>query len=78
LITPAAQKEMTHGRMQVERMVRLIAMEEHRDRDDGDVGQKEARGDVAPPGEIKYTGKKHPIHFTPHHSRLISHASPGN
>ncbi len=49
---------MTYGRMQLERMVRLMAVEENRHRDDGDVRQNERRDDTPPPGEVKYAGKK--------------------
>src|SRR4030095_13718281 len=67
---------MTRGRMQVERVVRLMAVEEHRDRDDGNVRQHQAHNHVAPPRKVKYPGKEHPLHVTPYQSRTASHASP--
>src|SRR6185295_7926517 len=55
-------EEMTHGRMQLERAMRLVAMKEYRDRDDGDVGQHHGRDDAAPPWQVQYSGEKDPIH----------------
>ena len=49
---------MTHPRMQLERMVRLVAVKKNRDRYDGDVGQNDGRNDAAPPREVKYAGKQ--------------------
>jgi hypothetical protein len=44
--------------MQIERMVRLMSMEEHRDRDDREMGQSQGRDDAAPPREVEQSRKE--------------------
>ncbi len=46
-------EEVTRERMQIERAVRLAAVQEHRDADDGHVGEAQGRENVAPPGKIE-------------------------
>ncbi len=54
---PQPEAEKVAGqRMQLERTVRLMAVQEDRDRDDGDVGERKRHHHVAPPGEIEQTG----------------------
>ncbi len=52
-------EEMRHDRMQVERAVRLVAVQVDRDRGDGDVRQAERDQREAPPGEIQQTVEEH-------------------
>jgi hypothetical protein len=44
--------------MQVERAMRLMAVQEHRDRNDGDMRQHQGHEHEAPPRKVKYAGKK--------------------
>jgi len=46
-------KEVARERMQIERAVRLAAMQEHRHADDGDVGKTDRGEDQAPPRQIE-------------------------
>jgi hypothetical protein len=52
---------MTDRRMKIKRAVRLAAVQEHRDSDDGDVGKRQSDDNIAPPGQVEYAGKKHPV-----------------
>src|SRR5258706_745783 len=52
-------QEMTHRRMQVERVMRLAAMQAEGDADDGDVRERERGYYVAPPGKIEQAGEEH-------------------
>src|SRR5688572_22942354 len=47
-------EEVARDRMQLDRAMRLAAMQEDGDGSDGDVGQPERDQHVAPPGEIEY------------------------
>ena len=46
-------EEVTRERMQIERAVRLAAVQEHRDADDGHVSEAQGRENIAPPGKIE-------------------------
>jgi hypothetical protein len=48
---------MTHGRVQFERTVCLMPVQEYRNGDDRDVGQNRGDDDASPPREVHYTGK---------------------
>jgi hypothetical protein len=50
-------EEVAGKRMQVERAVSLVAMQEDGHRGDGDVGHDERDDDVAPPGQVEQAGK---------------------
>src|SRR5438105_4295835 len=50
---------MTQRRMQVERAMRLAAMQVERDADDGDVREPKRDNRIAPPWEIEQAGKEH-------------------
>src|SRR5260221_13968881 len=52
-------QEMTHRRMQLERVMSLAAMQVERDADDGDVRERERGYYVAPPGKIDQAGEEH-------------------
>ena len=45
--------------MQVERVVRLMPVQEHGYRNDGDVSQAQRGGHVAPPRQVEYAGEQH-------------------
>ena len=51
------RKKCDTDRMQVERAVRLAAVQVDGDRRDGDVRQPERDEHVAPPGEVEQAGK---------------------
>ena len=51
-------EEVRYERMQLERAMRLAAVEIDRDRRDGDVCQCQRGQHVTPPGEIQQTGKQ--------------------
>jgi len=45
---------MTYHGMQLEGAVRLVPVQEHRDRDYGDVRQRQGHNDMRPPRQIEY------------------------
>jgi hypothetical protein len=61
-------EEMADRRMQAESAMRLVAVQENRDRRDGDVGQPERDPEVSPEREIDEAVKPHwavPLHWAP-------------
>jgi hypothetical protein len=51
-------EEVARDGMQLERMVRLAAVQEDRHRDDGHVRERQRGSDVAPPREVEQAGKE--------------------
>ena len=54
---------MADGRMQIERTVRLMPVQEHRHRDNGDVGQHQGDDHVPPPPQIEDAGERHDARY---------------
>src|SRR5207244_2752241 len=59
-------KEMAHDRMQLEHAMRLMPVQEHGDRDNGDVSQDECRDGVTPPRKVVEYAGKNPSAVPPH------------
>ena len=54
-------EEVACNRMQGERVMRLVAMQEYRYRNDSDVGQQQGSRHYAPPRQVEYA--REPAHF---------------
>jgi hypothetical protein len=55
-------EEVRHRRVQVERAMRLVAMQVDRHGSDRDLDENQPGDHVAPPGQVKNAGKQHGIH----------------
>ena len=63
---PEPQPEkMAHRRMQVDRPVRLVAVQVQRDRGDRDLGQGHRRQRVTPPRQVERAGEQRRQHYIP-------------